>query len=270
MLKILAMGTTGLLGMGLSALFQAEPPPPPGAPPRPPEAKKGGPDGDMRKAYDLLRHLRAEDGPAGKPEERLRDLTERATRLYRKAVEAKQAGQGHASHEFGAAAHDLARAVDHARNASRLGRPDPELPPPPTGRGPEEPRARARRDLRHAYDRIHEMRERDSGPESKFYLDVARDLYTAARHDAEADRDDRAGELARAAEAITHVPEHLARAAEDGPDRPKAKKDQHEPSKEKEKGKKDHEKAKRDRPEPPQEKADRPAPDDAIPPPIDN
>ena len=30
--------------------------------------------------------------------------------------------------EYGAAAHDLARAVDHSRNAVRYDRPDPDLP----------------------------------------------------------------------------------------------------------------------------------------------
>ena len=32
--------------------------------------------------------------------------------------------------EYGAAAHDLARAVDHARNAALFDRPRPDLPPP--------------------------------------------------------------------------------------------------------------------------------------------
>lgn len=264
MFKLLAMGTTGLIGMGLAAIFQG-PPGPDGPPPPPHEAKKkGGPAEDLRRAYDLLRHLRAEEGPAGKPEGRLRDLTERATLLYRKAVRAKDDGEERASHEYGIAAHDLARAVDHARNASRLGHADPELPPPPPGPGPEEPRERTLRDLRRAHDRIEEMRDEDyDGPDSKFYFEAARDLYTAARRDAEANRDERAGELARAAEAITHVPEHLARATEDGPDRPKGKKDRLGP---KDKGKKDR---KDDRPEPPREKRDRPGPEGVLPPPID-
>lgn len=268
MFRILAMGTTGLLGLGLGALLQG--PPPDGPPPRPPEAKKkgpGGPEGELHRAYELLRRLRSEGSPAGKPEERLKDLTERATRLYRQAIEAEKKGDDHASHEYGIAAHDLARAVDHARNAAQVERPDPELPPPPPGRGPEGTRERTRRDLWHAYDRIHEARDRDDGPEAKFYLDAARDLYTAARRDAEADRDERAGELARAAEAITHVPEHLARAADDGDrDRPKAKRDRPEPRKEKA----DRPKAKRDRPDSPKEKADRPGPGDELPPPLDD
>ena len=49
---------------------------------------------------------------------------------------------------------------------------------------------------------------------SKFYVKAARDLYNAARRDLEAGRDERGGELARAAEAMTHVPEHLARVGE--------------------------------------------------------
>src|SRR4051812_27960397 len=94
-----------------------------------------------------------------------------------------------------------------------------------------------------------------------FYRDASKDLYNAARRDASAGRRERAGELARAAEALTHVPEHLAR-AEDADDRP-------EPKKEKAKEK---EKAKRDRPEPREkEKArrERPEADADIPPPIE-
>ena len=249
MLKFIALGATSLLGVGLGALLSAAPPPPTDGPPPPPhEKKKGGPgprgpEGELRKAYDLLRRLRAADGPAGKPQERLKDWTERASRLYRKAVEAKAAGgPPHKAHEYASAAHALARAIGHARDASRVDRPDPELPPPPPGRGPDDDAERTTRELRHAYDRIREGRDRESGPEARFYFDAARDLYNAARKDAEGDRPERAGELARAAEAMTHVPEHLARAIEDHPE-PKQK---HEP------------KAKpKDRPEP-KDKDDRP------------
>ncbi|HEV3162761.1 MAG TPA: PDZ domain-containing protein, partial [Isosphaeraceae bacterium] len=68
----------------------------------------------------------------------------------------------------------------------------------------------ARRDLKRAYDRIQDARAKNAKPEAKFYLDAARDLYNAARRDAEAGRNDRASELARAAEALTLVPQHLA------------------------------------------------------------
>jgi hypothetical protein len=67
----------------------------------------------------------------------------------------------------------------------------------------------ARAELKKAYDRIQKAREEARGDEAKFYLDAARDLYNAARRDAEAGRNDRAIELARAAEALTHVPAHL-------------------------------------------------------------
>ena len=44
-------------------------------------------------------------------------------------------------------------------------------------------------------------------------MKAARDLYSAARRDMEAGRVERAGEMARAAEAMTHVPEHLYQVA---------------------------------------------------------
>jgi len=262
MSKILATGVSTLLGLGLGALLQG---PPDGGPsPRPPEAKKkGGPERELRKTYDLLRRLRGEEGPVSRPEERLRDLTERATEFYRKAIET-QGGEGRAAHEYGVAAHDLARAVEHARNAARLDRPDPELPPPPAGHGPESIHDRSRHDLRRAYDRIHELREQHLGGDADFYLGVAGDLYTDARRDAEDDRDDRAGELARAAEALTHVPEHLARAEGRG-EPPKARGERDD----EEKGPRDEPKRKHERPAPPKEKGERPAPPtDELPPPL--
>ena len=112
--------------------------------------------------------------------------------------------------EYGAAAHDLARAVDHARNAVRFDRPDPDLPPPSDDFGLEDTRDRARVDLYRAYDRLGWLGTWRAAAASDTYVKAARDLYTAARRDLEAGRDERAGELARAAEAMTHVPEHLA------------------------------------------------------------
>ena len=144
-------------GWAWPPLFQAPPPPPDGPRRDRPRRRRRGRAArraELHKAYDLLRRLRSEDGHAGKPEERLRDLTERATRLYREAVRGRQGRRRRAAHEYGVAAHDLARAVDHARNAARFDRPDPDLPPPPPGPGPEGPRERTRRDLRRAYDRI--------------------------------------------------------------------------------------------------------------------
>jgi hypothetical protein len=109
-------------------------------PPPPPDAKKkgpGGPGGELTKAYDLLRRVRTDGRTTGRPEERLKDWTDRATKLYRKAVDAAKNGDDRKSREYGAAAHDIARAIDHARNASTT-EPDDELPPPPDARDDDE------------------------------------------------------------------------------------------------------------------------------------
>src|SRR5436189_194701 len=84
--------------------------------------------------------------------------------------------------------------------------PEDDLPKPPGGTWADEAPDPLRHDLRKAYDRLSDA---DSKPASNFYRDAARDLYNAARRDAEAGRYDRAGELARAADAMTHVIEHL-------------------------------------------------------------
>src|SRR5258708_5733985 len=54
MLKLIAMGLTSVLGIGLAGLFP-EPPPRPGGGPPPPKAKakKGAPGDELRKTYDL-------------------------------------------------------------------------------------------------------------------------------------------------------------------------------------------------------------------------
>jgi hypothetical protein len=255
MKKLLMLALSGLASVGLAGMLpgtagsEYDPPDP--------QKKKGeaGPAGDLRKAYDLLRRVKAADGAGGRPEERLRDWTERAAKLYRRAVSAQEAGDLRQSREYGTAAHDLGRAIEHARNASLHDRTDPDLPPPPERPGPESDADRVRRDLRRAYDRLQESNF--DGPEAKFYLDAARDLYSAARRDAVADRSERAGELARAAEAMTHVPEHLARAAGQERDLPEPK--------EKAKREKAEPKEKRGKAEP-KEKSDRP--DDGLPPPL--
>jgi hypothetical protein len=228
MIKILSAGLTSLLGLAAMAAFPPPPPEGPGSPPPPAKKKKeAGPAGDLRKAYDLLRRIRADNRPIGRPEERLRDWTERATRLYRDGIRAYEERDLRLAHEYGASAHDLARAVDHVRNASLIEGHDSELPPPP-GPGPDGDDDRIRSDLTHAYERIREGLERE-GREDRFYLGAARELYRAARRDAIAGRLERAGELARAAEAITHVPEHLAHAAGEAPEPPKRKGERPEP-----------------------------------------
>ena len=230
LLKIVALGATSLLGAALAAAMPT--PTTADEPPPPHKAKKkepGGPGGDLKKTYDLLRRVRSDGRNTGRPEERLRDWTERATKLYRDAIKAEEKGQDRLAREYGAAAHDLARAVDHSRNAASFDL-DNDLPPPPAVGGPEGEDERTRRDLRHAYDRIADLRDEAGGQDGKFYLDAAKDLYNAARRDAVAARRERAGELARAA---------------DPEDRP-------EPKEKREK------KERRDRPEPPKAKRDRP------------
>ena len=223
MLKLIAMGLTSMLGLGLAGLFQ-EPPPPPGGGPPPPKAKgkKGAPGDELRKTYDLLRRVRSDSG-SGRTEERIKDWTDRATDLYRRAIRTREQGDPRRAREIGTAAHDLARAVDHARNAARLDRPDPDLPPPPDGSGPEDIDDRTRRDLYRAYERIRSAGAYGPEADAKFFLDAARDLYNAARRDVEAGRDERAGELARASEAMTHVPEHLSNVAAGRPGGPGAR-----------------------------------------------
>ena len=267
-LKVLALGATSLLGLALSTALPSEPPQ---EPPTLPKAKKkdDGPAG-LKKTYDLLRRIRSDNRSTGRPEERLREWTDRATKIYRDALKSSEAGKDRAAREYGTAAHDLARAVDFARNAASFDL-DDDLPPPPVAGGPEEEAEKTRSDLRRAYDRIAELREEPRGEDMKFYLEASRDLYNAARRDAVAKRLERAGELARAAEALTHVPEHLARAT-DPEVRPEPK------AKKKERDRPEPPKAKRDRPEPKEkpepkeekkEKRDRPAREDQIPPPIE-
>jgi hypothetical protein len=221
MRRFVAAASTVLLSLGLTAFYE---PPPISSQPFPKAKakakgkgdpkKKGGPGGELRKAYDLLRRVRADDGGAGRSEERLREWTDRAAELYRDGLKALNAGDPFLAREYGAAAHDLARAADHARNGARFDRADPELPPPTVDVGVDDTRERARHDLYRAYERIRRLGSWQAAPGAAYYDKAARDLYTAARRDLEAGRDERGGELARAAEAMTHVPEHLARVSE--------------------------------------------------------
>jgi hypothetical protein len=249
MIKFVAIASSVLVSLGLAAILPAEMQPPDGPSPKSKvkakgkvEPKKKGerePGAELTKAYDLLRRLRADENSGGRPEERLRDWTDRAAGLYRAGLKALNGSEGRVAREYGAAAHDLARAVDHARNAVRYDRPDPDLPPPSDKFGPEDTRERARRDLYHAYERLGWLADSRVAAGSEFYIKAARDLYGAARRDLEAGREERGGELARAAEAMTHVPEHLAQVGEEPgrftyrPDRP-VPPDVPEPKKERE------------------------------------
>src|SRR5437660_909018 len=129
MLKPLVTLTTLVVSLGLAAFLPAQPPGPgrgplPKAKGKEQAKKKGesGPRGDLTKAYDLLRRLRTQDNAAGRPEQRIRDWTERASKYYRDGLKAYDDGDQFLAHEYGAIAHDLARAGDHARNAALLDR----------------------------------------------------------------------------------------------------------------------------------------------------
>ncbi len=234
MSKLTALLASAVMALGLVALGPAQPQGPPGGPDAVPRARDRGkikarakgkdarkkaerePGGDLRKAYDLLRRLRADQAAAARPDARIRNWTERAVEFYRDGLRAQTAGETQRAREYGAAAHDLARAVDHARNASRYDRPDPDLPAPGVDFGAGDTRVRASRDLYRAYERLVWLGTWRPGTSLEVYVNAARDLYNAGRRDLQAGRDERAGELARAAEAMTHVPEHLARAAATG------------------------------------------------------
>lgn len=222
-LKLLSLGATSVLGLALASYFP--PPEGPGAPP-PPAKKKDGPAGDLRKAYDGLLRSRALSRSSGRPEERLRDWTERATKFYRDGIKAHEAGEDRLAHEYGAIAADLTRAVEHARNAALTDAADSDLPPPPPGPGPERDEgARIKRDLARVRDRLDDLRGEDGGREGKVFREAARDLYNAARRDAEAGRAQRAAELTRAADAMSHVLEHLGHLEREGPEPKKERRD---------------------------------------------
>jgi hypothetical protein len=242
--KLLGAVVSGLLSLALLEMMP-ESPQEPEVPPLPKkkelfgkrkgdEGKKGelarkgeeGPERDLNRAYTLLRRLRADGQAAGRPEARIREWTARAAEYYRDGLRALRDDNPQLAHEYAAIAHDLARAVEHARNAALYDRPDDELPPPPElgrrGRGGE-----ARKDLVKAYERLREGDHvSDAGPRARTYLDAAADLYRAGRRDFEAGRTERAAELARAAEAMSRVAEHLGHAADfrdAAPPRPEAR-----------------------------------------------
>lgn len=227
LLKILGLGASGLLSLTLLGMAPTAPEPPDEPPPpkkkalkyaKKEEAEKKadeGPAGDLHHAYHLLRRLRSDGQAADRPDARLREWTDRAAKFYRAGVQAFKDENPELAHEYGAIAHDLARAIEHAQGAALSDRPDDELPPPPrkdgAGRGRE-----VRDELTKAYERLREGDDgSDAGPEAKYFRDAASDLYREARRDFEARRIERAGHLARAAEAMSHVAEHLGHAADE-------------------------------------------------------
>ena len=214
---------------------------------------KGGPGGkaehDLRKAFDALTDL-THTPPAGKASA---GLLEQARAFYRAGVKAYPDDAPRAA-ELAAAAGAAARGLDHLRRADA--RPVADLPEPPDpaapkgdkegpkgkefkddgpkgkgfkGDGPKGkvgPDAGERGPWSQALDALAKSRDvlpeggASAGPGADF-LAAAKTTYTQARAAYEAGEYRRAAELARAAEAWAHVPEHLGRAAWDEPAGPR-------------------------------------------------
>jgi hypothetical protein len=215
---------------------------------------KGGPERkagkDLRKAFDHITDLA--QTPAGKDGGKLLD---HARGFYREAIRSYRDDHRKAG-ELAAAANDAARGLDHLRRASYrpvAGLPEPpdgpggpplppagpkddgpkgKAPPPPPkdgpkGKGPPPipaagpgepgPWAEALDALTRAHDRITDAGGSPAKGPARDFLDAAKAAYTRGRTAYEAGEFRRAAELARAADAFAHVPDHLDRAGWDGP-----------------------------------------------------
>lgn len=160
---------------------------------------------DLQKAYDALTDVAAwsDAGRSRQPRDVAR-LADHAKEIYREAVRAAREDEPQQADELAKAAHDAARGLVHAFRADA-----------PAARGVPVPPLRDPYELddllRRTRDRLQDANEPDSRGSGRVFLDAARRLYDEARR---AERDDpiRATQLARAAEAWTHVGEHLAQA----------------------------------------------------------
>lgn len=166
---------------------------------------------DLRKAYDTLFEVSVlQRATGGKPTREATRFLDYARDFYRSAHERYQAGQRREAAELAKAANDAARGLKHELRASM---PVPAgLPAPPApGEAAAEAWTSAREELQRARDRIEEIVTPALAGPGKVFLEAARDLYDRSRR-AYTDREYfRAAELARGAEAWTHVAEHLER-----------------------------------------------------------
>jgi hypothetical protein len=225
--KFLTLGVSGLLSLTLLGVVPAASQQPEESSPRKkggagfiprgadePKKAEAGPEADLQRAYSLLRRLRADGQTTRSADPRIGEWTERATQYYRNGIRALQDENPQLAHEAAVIAHELARAIEHTRNAELFDRPDEALPPPPAKAGTGRDEA-ARRHLVRAYEQLREEDDgSDAGPEAKYYRDAASELYRTALRDFDVGRRERAGELGRAAEALSHVAEHLGHAAD--------------------------------------------------------
>jgi hypothetical protein len=198
----------GLLAAGAAFTSRsvAFPPPKPGGP-----HGKHGPD-HLRHAYDTLSEVALLLAHAeGSSSDRDQTLFDEASQLYRSALKAREDGQIERAGELGVAANDGGRGLRHLLRATLKSNVD--LPPPPETDERHDAEQKARKDIRRAYDRASDARGEgyDKGPGQKF-LEASRKVYNQARRAFEDEDYARAAELAKAAEAWTHVGEHLARA----------------------------------------------------------
>jgi hypothetical protein len=165
--------------------------------------KKG--KNDLQKAYDALTDVAAwtEAGRARPPRD-VAPLIEQSKDLYRDAVRAAREEELRRADELAKAAHDAARGLVHALRADAPA--VRGVPSPPLGDAYELDDL-----LRRTRDRLEDTDALNSRGVGKTFLDAAHRLYGQAR---QASRDDtiRALQLARAAEAWTHVAEHLMQA----------------------------------------------------------
>ena len=133
LLKTIGLGASGLLSLTLFGMTPSSPQEPDAPPPpkqkefKHPQKKGGfekkeeaekkadeGPAGDLERAYHLLRRLRSDGQASGRPEARIREWTDRATKFYKAGVQALKDENPELAHEYGAISHDLARAIEHA------------------------------------------------------------------------------------------------------------------------------------------------------------
>jgi hypothetical protein len=219
----LAVGACGITLIASNPTAFAQPPGKDGKAEKGPKGKEGpGPKGkegpkhiaDLRRTYDILNETAALTRPVGKkkegPEADGRRFYDAAKKIYRDAVKAADAEEPSAR-ELAIAAHDAARGLKHFVTATIPVEQD--LPQPPTGRVSEEPWTVALNKLQRTKDRLGDMGDVQAGRE---FRDAARKLYSDARAAYEAKDYPKAAELARGAEAWSHVGEHLERAMPSG------------------------------------------------------
>ena len=204
-LLLLAMGAVGgLLDWGPAGGGSRE------ASAKPPGPKGRGPKGPgkdhLQKAYVALSEVSVRmNADRLRPPRDLTTLFDRTKDLYRDALKADREEERRRADELGLASHDAARGLLHALRANAPA--VAGLPAPPVRDDDELDEL-----LRRTADRLEDA-DRDGRGAGRAFLDAARRLYDQARR-ANRDESVRAIQLARAAEAWTHVGEHLNRADE--------------------------------------------------------